>query len=110
LKTSKGKIASTTYLEWVSFRNDFFNFDKTPVEFRDLREYQQTVEINQMLKFHRRTDFCNLGLGRFVQFRFLNVDASKFCNLFLVIMIQQFKMKMLTKFNMAALLHQTING
>ena len=64
--------------------------DKTPVEFRDLRKYQQNVEINKMLKFHRRTDFFILGLGRFVQFRFLNVDASKFCTLFLV-MIQQFK-------------------
>jgi len=66
--------------------------DKTPVEFRDLRKYQQNVEfeINKMLKFHRRTDFFNLGLGRFVQFRFLNVDASKFCTLFLVL-IQQFK-------------------
>ena len=42
---SKGKIASTTYLEWVSFRNDFFNFDKTPVEFHDLRKYQQNAEI-----------------------------------------------------------------
>jgi hypothetical protein len=59
--------------------------DKTPMEFRDLRKYQQTAEINKMLKLHRRTNFCNLELGRFVQFRFLNVDASKFCNSFLVI-------------------------
>jgi hypothetical protein len=65
--------------------------DKTPMEFRDLRKYQQTAEINKMLKLHKRTNFCNLELGRFVQSRSLNVDASKLCNSFLVIMIQQFK-------------------